>query len=115
MGGGLLRKIEDTEPLLTTQAPTARTAEQMRYAVDELTANRDGYKYPSVRIEHEEQPQPDAYLHDASVLPHMIPGNLLLMFPRIYAAKDPDNGVVEAADWLGKLTAARGLINASLV
>ena len=49
----------------------------MRYSVDELTANRDGYKYPSVRIEHQEQPLPDAYLNDASVLPHMIPGNLL--------------------------------------
>ena len=45
----------------------------------------------------------------------MIPGNLLMMFPRVYAAKDPEGGVVEAADWLEKLAAERGLINASPV
>ena len=113
-GAPLLRK-SDEKPLLAAQAPAMKTAEQMRYSVDELTANRDGYMYPSVRVEQEEQPLPDAYLHDASVLPHMIPGNLLLMFPRVYAAKDPENGAVEAADWLEELAAKRGLINASSV
>ena len=114
-GAPILRKTGDTEPLLTTQAPQIKTAEQMRYTVGEMTENRDGYKYPSVRIEDEGHPLPDAFLHDEAVLPHMIPGNLLMMFPRVYAAKDPEGGVVEAADWLEKLAAERGLINASLV
>ena len=72
-------------------------AEVQVYPLDGPTVEVDGHVYPAV--EWEGQLVPEAYLHCGRVLPHQVPGDLALLFPRVVAGDErPEDS--EDDDWL---------------
>ena len=72
---------------------------------------QDGFLYPLG--DYEGEAVPEAYLHDASQLPHLIGGDLRLLFPSAVPAAELEE-VAEKADWLEqRATASRFLEQAS--
>ena len=61
------------------------------------TMEQEGFFYQVG--DYEGEAVPEAYLHDASQLPHLIGGELRLLFPRAVAAEEPDE-LPEGPDWL---------------
>ena len=57
----------------------------MVYALEGATVREDGYLYPAAQIDG--ILLADAYIHDESVLPHQVPGNLHVLFPKARAAE----------------------------
>ena len=87
----LLRRTEgDHEGILAVDAV---------YAVDDAI-ELDGHRYPVVEFEGERYAE--AYLHDAKVLPHLVKGDLAMLFPRVVAARG-DEDELDEPDWLEKL------------
>ena len=66
---------------------------------------QDGFSY---RVsDYEGEAVPEAYLHDASQLPHLIGGDLRLLFPRAAPAEELEQ-LPEELDWLEqRATASR--------
>ena len=61
------------------------------------SVQRDGYDYPAVLYDGEWVPE--AYLHDARVLPHQVAGGFEQLFPRVTACDElPETA--ESNDWL---------------
>ena len=58
----------------------------MVYAVEGPTIVEGGYTYPAVK--EDGVWIADAYLHDPAVLPHQVPGDLNLLFPKAVAAEE---------------------------
>ena len=80
-------------------------AVDMVYAKRGAFLEQDGFLYPVG--DYEGTIVPEAYLHDASQLPHLIGGDLRLLFPRAVPAEERDE-LAEEADWLEeRATAAR--------
>ena len=66
---------------------------------------QDGYAYHFTTLDEADgQRVPEAYLHDETVLPHQIRGDLAAVFPRAIAAEEPE----EAAEPVDKLE-SRGI------
>ena len=59
---------------------------EMVYAVEGPTIVEGGYTYPAVK--EDGVWIADAYLHDPAVLPHQVPGDLNLLFPKAVAAEE---------------------------
>ena len=67
---------------------------------------RDGFLYPTARIEHADglkEDVPEARLHDPTVLPHLIVGELAYLFPRVIAAEPFQEEESDEEDWLEQL------------
>ena len=88
-----------TAPRLTIDRATHQPllATEMVYEVDGPQLVVDGHVYPAT--EWEGTLVPEAYLHDGRVLPHLVNGDLALLFPRVVAAEELEE-VEEAKDWL---------------
>ena len=105
---------EACEPVLTTGVDKLErfpTAAEMRYDLDRKAVVYDGYSYPAVRLEDSEKWVPDAFLHQAGVLPHLIEGDSRQLFPQVQPAEDPEIGMPEQADWLEQRAIDEGLVN----
>ena len=59
---------------------------EMIYTVEGPTIVEQGYTYPAVK--EDGVWIADAYLHDPTVLPHQVPGDLNLLFPKAVAAEE---------------------------
>ena len=59
---------------------------EMLYTADGPTVVENGYTYPAVQ--QDGVWIADAYMHDPAVLPHQIPGDLNLLFPKAVAAEE---------------------------
>ena len=70
----------------------------------------DGYEYPAVELEELGGWVPDAFLHSAEVLPHLLPGDLREIFPQIMPAPDVEEGRGEPDDWLEQRARSEGLM-----
>ncbi len=90
-GAPMLRR--DSEP------HEAILATEMMYQVENDIILYNGYEYPSAVVAETGEVVPEAYLHDARVMPHMVPGDLDALFPRICAAEALEEEP-EADDWL---------------
>ena len=105
---------EKCEPVLAAGVDRSEqlpTAEEMRYDLDRKAVVYDGYSYPAVRLEDSDEWVPDAFLHQAGVLPHLIEGDLRQLFPQVQPAEDPEMGLSEPADWLEQRAVNEGLVN----
>ncbi len=70
----------------------------MVYALSGDQMEQDGYVYPVAMTENadgEVERVPEAYLHDARQLPHVIPGDLDALFPKAHAAPALDEHLEE--------------------
>ena len=77
----------------------------MVYAAAGPLLEQDGFSYPAG--DYEGEAVPEAYLHDASQLPHLIGGDLRLLFPRAAPAEELEE-LPEEPDWLEqRATASR--------
>ena len=65
---------------------TCIEAKDMLYELSGPTVSQGGYTYPATVIDG--ALVADAYLHDDTVLPHQVPGNLDLLFPQATAAPE---------------------------
>ena len=80
-------------------------AVDMIYASVGPTLEQEGFVYPAG--DYEGEAVPEAYLHDSSQLPHLIGGDLRLLFPRAVPAAELDE-LMEGPDWLEqRATASR--------
>ena len=86
----LRRDIEPHEAILTTE---------MTYQVEGGIILYNGHEYPTAVVAETGEVVPEAYLHDDRQMPHMMPGNLDALFPRICAAEGREEEP-EADDWL---------------
>ena len=80
-------------------------AVDMVFAAAGPILEQDGFSYPVG--DYEGEAVPEAYLHDASQLPHLIGGDLRLLFPRAAPAEELEE-LPEEPDWLEqRATASR--------
>ena len=80
-------------------------AVDMVYASAGPTVEQDGFVYPAG--DYEGEAVPEAYLHDSSQLPHLIGGDLRLLFPSAVPAVELEE-LPEEPDWLEqRATASR--------
>ena len=61
-------------------------AKDMIYSTQGPTISQEGYVYPATTVDG--ILVAEAYLHDDSVLPHQVPGNIDLLFPKAVAAPE---------------------------
>ena len=112
-----LRESEDTKPVLAAMGEI-NNAEDLRYDLEKAKVEHNGYVYPAVKAEglegESEEWLPDAYLHPAEVLPHMIPGNLEALFPRVQPAAELPEQREEPVDWLEQRAINDGTIPGGL-
>ena len=80
-------------------------AVDMVYAAAGPILEQDGFSYPVG--DYEGEAVPEAYFHDASQLPHLIGGDLRVLFPRAAPAEELEE-LPEEPDWLEqRATASR--------
>ena len=112
-----LRESEDTKPVLAAM-PEIKNAEDLRYELDKAKVEYNGYLYPAVKAEGFEGGSevwvPDAYLHPAEVLPHMIPGDLETLFPKVQPAAERAEHREEPVCWLEQRAVDEGAIPGGL-
>ncbi len=84
--------------------PTGILAVDMVYEVAGDSVKKDGRTYPVVIFEGERHAE--AYLHDERVLPHLIPGDISVLFPRVDAAAETEDESGEEVSWLEELAFA---------
>ena len=72
----------------------------MVYAVEGPTIVENGYTYPATQ--EDGVWIADAYLHDLTVLPHQVPGDLNLLFPKAVAAEEYPE-IQETADAMERI------------
>ena len=113
-----LRESEDTKPVLATTVKEIKNAEDMRYDLEKAKVEHNGYVYPAVKAEGFEGGSetwvPDGYLHSAEVLPHLIPGDLETLFPKVQPAAERDEQHEEPVDWLEQRAIEAGIIPGGL-
>ena len=77
----------------------------MLYKASGPTVQQGGYTYPAANVDG--VMVADAYVHDDEVLPHQVPGDLNLLFPRAVAAPEfPE--ISEPQDTLEKVPEHKG-------
>ena len=112
-----LRESEDTKPVLAAEGELKK-AEDLRYELNKATVEHNGYVYPGTKMDDLEGGQevwvPDAYLHPAAVLPHLIPGNLEALFPKVMPADERREEHEEPMDWLEQRAVDDGSIPGGL-
>ena len=90
----------------------------MRYDFPQAKVEHNGYVYPGIKAEGlEGEPEvwtPDAYLHPAEVLPHLIPGDLEALFPKVVPAAERDENREKPVDWLEQKAIDEGIIPGGL-
>ena len=75
-------------------------ATEMVYEVEGPRLVVDDHAYPAT--EWEGTLVPEAYLHDSRCLPHLVKGDLAVLFPRVIAADELEEEA-EAEDWLEEI------------
>ncbi len=73
----------------------------MVYELNGEVVEQDGHRYPGVLFEGELMPE--AYLHDSSILPHLVPGDFRKLFPRAVPAEELKEAH-QQDDWLDRLS-----------